>query len=238
QLFARRQLEGLGQLLHAGVEGRLRLAAQLEALHHDVHHPRVRHQLHDARIRHQLHPALHDLLLQRHARVNPIKRYNRQVRLVALAMLFAGCAADPTTLLVDISVAPTAMAPASLRVSVYGPSVALADHVVVAAPSLPGRLVVRALPDVEQPLCVVVDGGAAGGAATVEARPHEQTELSIVLASSYALPPGCGLAMPDLGGGGGGDLSGPPDLAPVEKSCATLSHAVLLCDDFEGASLD
>jgi hypothetical protein len=157
------------------------------------------------------------------------------VRLVALATLLAGCA-EPTTLLVDISVAPNVTVPGALTVSVFGPSGVLANHVSVAAPSLPGRLVVRALPDVTESLCVLVEGGAVGGAATVQAQPHAQTEVAVALASSYTLPAGCGIVGADLAGAPS-DLAA-ADLLPVVKSCKTLSHAVLLCDDFEGATID
>jgi hypothetical protein len=158
------------------------------------------------------------------------------VRLVALAIVFAGCSAEPTTLLVDISVAPNVTAPSSLTVTVFGPTSVLANRVSVAAPSLPGRLVVRALPDLSESLCLLIEGGAVGGAVTVQAQPHAQTEVAVALASSYSLPAGCGTVGADLAGVAT-DLAG-ADLAPVVKSCKTLSHAVLLCDDFEAGAID
>jgi hypothetical protein len=56
----------------------------------------------------------------------------------------------------------------------------------------------------------------------VAASPHHQVEAQVVLSSAIAMPP---------------DLSAPSDLAGPPP-CTTLPRAVLLCEDFEAATLD
>jgi hypothetical protein len=179
----------------------------------------------------------------------------------------AGCAGDPTTLLVRVTDGDPGPAPDSIVVQVFD------AHGRIAAASLlsvrlPGSLVVRGLPDVDQELRVVVGapGGVIGGA-RVQARARAQVSVDVTLGSGVSDGDGdgvpdelddCpGLADPlqdavDCGGSPvdegmpadlapAVDLAQPPDLTGIDFAVAPslcASAGVAFCDGFEAATLD
>jgi hypothetical protein len=112
---------------------------------------------------------------------------------VLVAVALVGCG-QPTTLLIDLSVAPGESTPSSVNVSLYSPRGALALDRAVQTPSLPGQL--RAiLPAVDQPVRVGVTAGKLAAATTVVARAGSEVEAPLRLSS--LTPDGDGDGVPD-----------------------------------------
>jgi hypothetical protein len=171
---------------------------------------------------------------------------------IALALVAGGC--DPTTAWVNIT---SATSPTELRVSVYQPSGALAlDHVLQKQP-LTGNLILE-LPARDQEIRVAVDdsGGLIGGV-RFSAHANQRTNVTLPLAAvgsdaAHAdsdndgvidaidnCPSVANKDQADGDGDGRGDacqLGGGSDLAANPSLCS--SGSFLLCDGFEGATLD
>ncbi|HZS39661.1 MAG TPA: hypothetical protein VFF06_22670 [Polyangia bacterium] len=107
--------------------------------------------------------------------------------LATLAMAaLAGCGGSPTTLLLYVSLAPSEPAPSKLTVSLFDAHHALLVAEPTRSAALPGTLRLDGLPDVDQPLRVVVAGGAALAGQVVAVRAHQQTTATLLLSSQTA----------------------------------------------------
>jgi hypothetical protein len=106
----------------------------------------------------------------------------------------AGCANDPTSVRVDLSLGAGVAAPSSLSADVYGRHARLAAAQPLASAALPGALLVK-VPDEDQRIRIVVDGPGRSpiGFATVNAIAHQQVSASIVLTASAADSDGDGV---------------------------------------------
>jgi hypothetical protein len=164
------------------------------------------------------------------------------VKAVAVALLLAGCASSPTSVLVRVFNGDTGPSPTSLLVDVFDASGRIADAT-VAAPSLPGTLILRGLPDTDQELRVVVHGGALLGGDRVTTQAHQQVEVDVALQAARADTDGDGVpddlddcptladplqGMTSCAGDGGADSGVVPSQCPTN---------VAFCDGFEAATL-
>jgi hypothetical protein len=113
-----------------------------------------------------------------------------------VALVFAaGCGGSGTSLVIELSLRAGDPAPSSLQVSVFGDK-PLAFQSKVASPTLPGRLLVQSLPNVDQTLKVAVDGMStprteAGTSIAVAA--NQQTTVALTLSSTTADTDGDGV---------------------------------------------
>jgi len=168
----------------------------------------------------------------------------------------AGCSGG-TSILVELSAEAGAAIPAGVDVSVYAERGALTLGRRVPTPSLPGRLVVRGLPDVDQPVRLVVRGGGLLGGTAVMVRAGQQVEARLTLAASTADVDGDGVpdaldvcptvadpAQDDTDGDGRGDACATGDAgAPTDGGASGVDGGpsrcpvvgALLCEGFEGA---
>jgi hypothetical protein len=164
------------------------------------------------------------------------------VKGLTLALLLAGCASAPTSVLVRVSNGDTGPSPTSLQVDVFDASGRIADAA-LAAPSLPGTVIVRGLPDTAEELRVVVRGGALLGGERIETIAHQQVEVDVVLHASR--PDTDGDGVPDdlddcptladpLQGMTSCGSDGGVDSGVVPSNCPTN---VAFCDGFEAATL-
>lgn len=183
---------------------------------------------------------------------------SRQAAMAALAVIgLTGC--NPTSLLVEVSLAGGREPPAALRVSAYesarglvvGPTV-----VTLGQRRLPGTLVLEPLDDTATELRVLVDGLGPAGALSSQAAGRVRTvpgvQARLALTLDQPLPDSDGDGVPDtIDGclkqydpdqrcgmtGGGGDLAGddgPADLAvPTDGGAVACPVPNLFCDDFE-----
>jgi Thrombospondin type 3 repeat len=112
-----------------------------------------------------------------------------------LALMVGACAGPPTTVLVAVALCAGDPAPAELLVSVYDAHRALALDEPTPSAVLPGSLRLDGLPDVMQPLRVVVRGGAALDGQPVVTLPGQQATVALTL--STATPDADGDGVPD-----------------------------------------
>lgn len=166
---------------------------------------------------------------------------------LVLFMLASGCGSD-TVLRLTVRNGQMMPAPASLRVALVGAGVSAAPRV-IAPVSLPGVVVIRALPSAATQLCVDLAALDAGGApvgqaaVTVQLAAHGTTSADVTLA-----PPGLGAGCAASPGDGGGDLAGdsgdlalpppPSDLAGVDIAPVLCPPGTLFCDDFESGNIN
>jgi len=159
--------------------------------------------------------------------------------LVALGFA-AGCSASGTSLVIDLSLRAGDPMPSALSVSVFGDKpLALAAN--VASPSLPGRLLVQSLPNVDQLVKVAVVGMSTPrtlAGATVAISANAQSTVTLMLSSTTADSDGDGVPdaiddCPDLAdprqdgqcGGGLDFLASPIDLSAIDLSGSDLLFA-------------
>jgi hypothetical protein len=100
-----------------------------------------------------------------------------------LAVALVGCSGSSTTVLVAVSLRAGEPQPAALAVSVYDAHHALARDLPAKAAPLPGALRIEGLPDVMQPLRIVVRGGAAFDGQPVTTLVGQQATVALTLSS-------------------------------------------------------
>jgi hypothetical protein len=173
--------------------------------------------------------------------------------LLVCAVLCGACSDTGTTLLIDLRVAGADSAPASVKLTLFDRERALLLDRVVQTPSLPGTLLLRGLPAVDQPVRVAVEAqsGAARllGGDTAMLRAGQQAQVLLVLSSTTADRDGDGIAdaidncadhanhdQSNSDGSGGGDACpGVSTDASVADASFDLSNDASL--DAGGASL-
>jgi hypothetical protein len=147
------------------------------------------------------------------------------VRLVVLLGVATGCGASGTSLVVELSLRAGDPAPSALAVSAFGDSGPLALSATVGAPQLPGRLLVKALPDMDQTVRVVIDGISTPrteAGARVDLHAHSQTTVALQLSADT--PDADGDGIPD-------DLDDCPHTAdPRQDGMCTLGDGSTLLD--------
>jgi Thrombospondin type 3 repeat len=141
----------------------------------------------------------------------PVKRLTVAILLAACA----GCDGGPTTILVDLSLAPGQSTPIALFVSVFDPHGARVRDHRLPSNQLPGTLLVSGLPDGAEWVRIVAHGDALLGATAVETRPHQQVHVGIGLSA----------------GTGDGDGDGVPDLV---DNCPVVANGDQLDGDGDG----
>jgi hypothetical protein len=183
---------------------------------------------------------------------------------LALAVL-AGCGSSGTGVVVDVTLRAGDPAPDTIAVSVFAASGALVQAAPVTVTVLPGKLLLRDLPDVDQTLRVALVGKSTPrtlAGASVQTRAHQQVEIALELSADT--PDADGDAVPDSiddcptvpdpqqNGAcsvdlavtlppndqamSSGDLATPARCgAGVASRCASAS--VAFCDDFESGML-
>jgi hypothetical protein len=141
---------------------------------------------------------------------------------VAMGLLLVGCN-GPTSVLVRIGGA----ADGPLDVTVSDPRGPI-GHATLASPSLPGSVILRGLPDINQRIQVDLASGALGTSGSVTTMPHAQVTLDLTLGSELS----------DGGSDGGVDLSGTDGgvVGPMDSKCSIANLA--FCDGFESATID
>jgi hypothetical protein len=177
---------------------------------------------------------------------------------VAGGLGLGGCAGG-TSVALDVSLAAGAPEPAAtMFVRVFDDGGAMTSSRRLAGRNLPGVLVIYGLPDRDQRLRVVVDGGAVLGARAVDVRAGSQVREALVLSATVSdrdgdrVPDAVDVCPDDpdpdqLDGdrdAAGDACSGarPPDMAPASPDlanapslCATAG--LTFCDGFESPTL-
>jgi hypothetical protein len=150
---------------------------------------------------------------------------------LALCLVAAGCG-NETVVRLTVYNGEMMPAPARLRLTLVGSGVTAAPRV-IAPVSLPGVVVIRALPSSTPTLCILVEALDAGnavvgeGVATVPLVAHGTARADLTLA-----PPGT------VAGGDIATPPPPPDLAGSDAGIILCPVGALFCDDFETGNLN
>jgi hypothetical protein len=114
----------------------------------------------------------------------------RRLPWFALALLFLGCGAPPTTVKLDIALASGAPSPSALSMSIYDRNHALGQFLALRQPiTLPGAVIVDGLPDQAEPLRIVLEsdpGTKLLGGVGVQLVPNTQVNAMATLAANTA----------------------------------------------------
>jgi hypothetical protein len=158
----------------------------------------------------------------------------------ALLVSLAGCPQSETVVRLTVELAAATPAPSKLRVTVIGDKGMLAAPSTIGPVTLPGTIVLHALPATASTLCVQVDGLAADGSVasrgsvTVVVAAHVTTPAAVSLSIGG---PACEAIFGDGGahdlGDAGADLGGGDAGATV----AVCPAGNIFCDDFESGGV-